>query len=182
MLLAVIVACEIAFWVLLLLGLLARYPARRPRLGAGILLTVPAVDVVLLAVTLLHLRAGGEQDFGTGLAAAYIGASVAFGPSLVRRLDARFARRWTADAAAPPPRRYGADRARWEWAELRRATVAFVVAAVLLLGGVLLVGGFDRGQQLVAWILRLALVLLIWLVVTVSYTVWPTRPPDRRRG
>ena len=50
-----IVVCEIAFWVLLLGGLTARYPLRRPRLGAILLVAVPLVDAVLLALSLIHI-------------------------------------------------------------------------------------------------------------------------------
>lgn len=39
MLLVIIVACEIGFWVLIGAGLTARYLLRRPRLGAGLLMS-----------------------------------------------------------------------------------------------------------------------------------------------
>lgn len=57
---AVIIACEIGFWVLLLAGLLTRYVLRRPGLGAALLIAVPLVDVLLLAVSAIDLR-GGER-------------------------------------------------------------------------------------------------------------------------
>jgi hypothetical protein len=179
-LLGLIVGCEIAFWILLLLGLAVRYLAQRRRLGAALLLCVPLVDLVLLVVTVLHLRAGGTPGATTGLAAAYLGVSVAFGPGIVARMDARLAHRWSAAPPAAKPPRYGAERARYEWAELRKAALAFAIASVLLLGGIALVGGFDRGQPLLVWIYKLALVLLIWLAVAVSYTVWPARPNGTR--
>jgi hypothetical protein len=178
----VIVGCEIAFWVLLVGGLAVRYLARRPRLGAAILVCVPLVDLLLLVVTVLHLRAGGTPDATTGLAAAYIGVSLAFGPSIIQRMDARFAHRYGNGPPAAKRPRYGAERAQYEWSELRKAALAFVIASVLLLGGVALVGGFDRGQPLLAWIYKLALVLLIWLVVAASYTLWPSKPKGSVRG
>lgn len=182
MLLAVIVACEIAFWVLLLLGLAVRYPGRRPRLGAAILVGVPLVDLVLLVVTVLYLRAGGTPDLTTGLAAAYIGVSIAFGPGIIARMDARFAHRYRGGPPVPQTPRYGAERARYEWAELRRAALAFVIASLLLLGGVALVGGFDQGMPLLSWIYKLALVLLIWFVVALSYRWWPAEPKGTARS
>lgn len=178
MLLAVIVGCEIGFWVLLLLGLAIRYLARRPRLGAAILVCVPLVDLLLLIVTVVHLRSGGGPDPTSGLAAAYIGASVAFGPGIVHRMDARFAHRYGGAPPAAGRPRYGAERARYEWQEFGKAALAFAIASVLLLAGVVLVGGFDRGQPLLAWIYQLAVVLAIWLLVALSYTLWPTRPPQ----
>ena len=178
MLFAVIVACEIAFWVLLLLGLAVRYLARRPRLGAAVLVCVPLVDLLLLIVTVLYLRAGGTPDVTTGLAAAYIGVSVAFGPGIIARMDARFAHRYGGGPPVPKPPRYGAERAQYEWAELRKAALAFVIASLLLLGGIALVGGFDRGQPLLSWIYKLALVLVIWFAVAISYRLWPTAPKE----
>jgi hypothetical protein len=181
-LLAVTVGCEIAFWVLLLLGLAVRYLARRPRLGAAILLCVPLIDLLLLVVSVLYLRSGGTPDATTGLAAAYIGVSVAFGPGIIQRMDARFAHRYGEGPPAAKPPKYGPERARYEWSELRKAALAFAIASVLLLGGIALVGGFDRGQPLLAWIYKLALVLLIWLVVAASYTLWPAKPKERVRS
>jgi hypothetical protein len=181
-LLAVIVGCELAFWVLLVLGLAVRYLGRRRRLSAVILVSVPLVDLILLVITVLYLRSGGTPDSTTGLAAAYIGVSVAFGPSIIQRTDARFAHRFGDGPPAARPPRYGVERARYEWSELRKAALAFVIASLLLLGGIALVGGFDRGQLLLAWIYKLALVLLIWLVVAASYTVWPAKPKERIRG
>jgi hypothetical protein len=181
-LLAVIVGCEIAFWVVLVLGLAVRYLGRRPRLGAAILVGVPLVDLVLLVVTVLHLRMGGTPDATTGLAAAYIGVSVAFGPSIIARMDARFAHRYGGGPPVQKPPRYGAERAQYEWSELRKAALTFVIASLLLLGGVALVGGFDRGQPLLSWIYKLALVLLIWLAVAVSYRLWPAEPKETAQG
>jgi hypothetical protein len=175
-LLVVIIGCEIAFWVLLVLGLALRYRARRTRIGAAVLVCVPLIDLILLVVTVLHLRSGGTPEPASGLAAAYLGASVAFGPGIVRRMDARFGHR---HGEGPPPARppkHGDERARYEWSEFLKAALAFVVASLLLLGGVALVGGLARGEPLLAWIPKLGMVLLIWLAVAASYTVWPARP------
>ena len=105
MIAATIVACEILFWVLLLGGLTARYVARRRRLGAVLLAAAPLADVVLLAVTAVDLRAGSEADWTHGLAAVYLGFSVAFGPMWMRNADERFAARFGGIAPAGPVRR-----------------------------------------------------------------------------
>jgi len=176
MLLALIIGCEIAFWVFLLLGLTVRYVARQRRLGAVILACVPVIDFVLLAATFLHLRGGATPDITDGLAAAYIGVSVAFGPSIIRRMDARFAHRFAGGPPAPRPPKYGKERTRYEWREFRKAALAWAISSALLLGGVALVGGVERGAVLLAWIARLFFVLLIWLIWPVSYEIWPRKP------
>jgi hypothetical protein len=90
---ALIVACEIGFWVLLIAGLAARYLLRARTLSRVLLICVPLVDVVLLAATAIDLRRGGQAGFTHGLAAVYIGVSLAFGHQLISRADQRFAHR-----------------------------------------------------------------------------------------
>ncbi len=101
MIVQLIVACEILFWVFLGAGLTARYLLRRPTLGAVLLVGAPLVDVVLLVATTIDLRGGAEASWSHGLAAAYIGFSVAFGHSIIRWADGRFAHRF---AGGPAPR------------------------------------------------------------------------------
>ncbi|MFE9689563.1 hypothetical protein [Micromonospora sp. NPDC005806] len=183
MLVGLIVACEVAFWVLLAAGLIARYPLRRPRLGAALLLAVPVVDLVLLVATMIDLRAGGTATFAHGLAAAYLGFSVAFGHGLVRWTDERFAYRF---AGGPPPRRaprYGMARARHEWREWGKGMLGWAIACAVLLAGIALVGDADRSQELWAWLARLSLAMGAWLVFwPLADTVFPKRPPGGSGG
>ena len=79
MLLVVIAACEIGFWVLLAAGMITRYGFRLPRLGMALLLAVPLVDVVMLVASVIDIRQGGEPSFKHSLAAIFIGVSVGFG-------------------------------------------------------------------------------------------------------
>lgn len=183
MLVGLIIACEVAFWVLLAAGLTARYPLRRPRLGAALLLAVPVVDLVLLAATLLDLRGGGTATVAHGLAAAYLGFSVAFGHSLVRWADERFAHRF---AGGPPPRRtprYGRARARHEWREWGKGMLGWAVACAVLLAGIALVDDPGRTGALAAWIGRLSLAMAVWLVFwPLAYTIFPKRTPPHLAG
>ncbi|HEX5994691.1 MAG TPA: hypothetical protein VFY84_06080 [Jiangellales bacterium] len=117
---------------------------------------------------------GGEQRALIG-DTAYIGFSVAFGPGLVRRMDARFAYRFAHGPKPPRPPRYGREKASYEWQEFRKALVAWVISCALLLGGFYVVGDGQRGAALLAWIARLTLVLLIWLI-------WPPQRVTHRRG
>ncbi|GAA4309675.1 hypothetical protein GCM10023178_74400 [Actinomadura luteofluorescens] len=178
MLLAVIAGCEIGFWVLLAAGLLARYPLRLRRTGAALLLCVPLVDLVLLAATAIDLRGGATAGTAHGLAAAYLGYSVAFGHSMTRWADERFAHRF---AGGPPPTRapkYGAARVRHEWREFGKAALATAIACALLLAMIALVGDADRTRALDAWLGRLGFVLAIWFLWRVTTTLGPPRPRD----
>ena len=65
-----IVACEIGFWVILLLGLACRYLLRREQLSRALLLGVPLVDALLLVFTAIDLSNGATATFAHGLASA----------------------------------------------------------------------------------------------------------------
>jgi hypothetical protein len=176
MLLAVIVACEIGFWVVLGAGLAARYLLRRRRTSAVLLVCVPVLDLVLLVASAIDLRRGAVAHFTHGLAAAYIGFSVAFGHSIMRWADQRFAHRY---AGGPPPWRppkEGAARVRYEWREWAKMLIAWAVASVLLLAAVGYVGDPDRTAELVGWIGRLGTVAGIWFLVGPLWTTVFRKP------
>lgn len=183
MLVALIIACEVGFWVLLGAGLGVRYGLRRPRLGGALLVGVPLVDLVLLAATVIDLRAGSTATFVHGLAAAYIGFSVAFGHSTIRWADQRVAHRFAGGPQPVKPPRYGAARTRYEWLEWRKAFLGWLIACGLLVAAIVLVGDPARTQELQGWIPRLTIPLVIWLVGwPVTYTIWPKRAPRTATG
>jgi len=94
MILVAIIACEIAFWVAIVAGLVARYPLRRPRLGVGFLVAAPLIDLVLLTLVTVDLLGGATASWHHGLAALYIGISIAYGHRMIAWLDAKFATRF----------------------------------------------------------------------------------------
>ena len=93
-----IVACEVGFWVVLLAVLATRYLLAKERLSRALLLCLPLVDVLLLAFTAMDLRHGSAGTFEHGLAAAYVGFTLAFGGMAVKWADAHFAHRFAAGA------------------------------------------------------------------------------------
>jgi hypothetical protein len=141
-----IAAAEIGFWALVLGGLAARYVLHRRSLSTVLLLLVPAVDVLLLAVTTIDLATGGDAGWSHGLAAVYLGFSVFLGPPLIRSLDRRFAGR-----PAPP-----VD----EWALWLRVVAASALAAVLL-ALLMLIG---NTTALAGWFGQLGAITVIWLL------------------
>lgn len=182
MLVALILACEIGFWVVLGSGLVARYLLGRRRLGAILLALAPVVDLVLLTATVIDLSRGATAGFAHGLAAAYIGFSVAFGHSMIRWADARFAHRFAGGPPPPRPPRHGWARARHEWREFGKAVVAWAVSCGLLVAAIVIVGDPDRTQALTDWLLRLTLVLGIWSLWPITYTLWPAKPKPGGRS
>lgn len=178
MLVTLIVACEIAFWVVLAAGLATRYLLDRRRAGAILLAGVPLVDLVLLTATVIDLGRGATAEFAHGLAAAYLGFSVAFGPSMVRWADQRFAHRFAGGPAPQRPPRAGRARARYEWREFGKALTAWAISCGLLAAAIAIVGDADRTAALQGWILRLTIVVAIWSLWPITYSVWPARPEN----
>ncbi|MEE1927493.1 hypothetical protein V1J52_04710 [Streptomyces sp. TRM 70351] len=177
MVVTLIIAVEVAFWVLLAAGLALRYLARMPRAGLAVLLCEPVLEVVLLVATAADLRNGAEPDFTHGLAAVYIGFTLTHGHYLIRWADARFAHRFADGPPPVRPPRYGTARAVHEWKMSARAIGAAAIAAGLLQAAVWYVGDAGRAESLRAWQERMGLVVVISLVVALSYTLWPKRPP-----
>ncbi|WP_197651791.1 hypothetical protein [Carbonactinospora thermoautotrophica] len=176
MIFSVIIACEIGFWIVLLAGLCARYLLRRRRLGAALLCCVPLVDLVLLVATVLHLRGGATAGWEHGLAAVYLGVSVAYGHQMVRWADERFAHRF---AGGPPPTRppkFGPGHARHQRQQWLRHLLAWATGCGLLLAAMAYVGDRDRTTALEGWIHRWTLVLAIDFLWSFSYTIWPRKP------
>ena len=178
--LALIVACEVAFWVLLALGLAARYLLRARRLSTALLVSVPLVDVVLLIASVVDLRRGGVAHLTHGLAAIYIGVSVAFGPQMIDWADQRFAHRF---AGGPPPvrppktGRAHAAHARRQWL---RHLLAYAVAAATLGLFTLLVGDVSRTGPLWQPMGTWAVVLVVDFLISFSYTLFPRRASSGR--
>jgi hypothetical protein len=171
----VIIAAEIGFWVLLVAGLAARYLLRARALSTALLLAVPLVDVVLLAVTAIDLRRGGTAGFTHGLAAVYIGISLAFGHQLVEWADQRFAHRFAGGPAPVRPPRTGRAHAARERRQWLRHLLAYAVAATVLAVLTLIAGDPDRTVPLWAVLAPWSVVLVIDFIVAFSYTVSPRR-------
>lgn len=170
-----IIGCEIAFWVLIVAGLACRYLLGMRRTGAALLLLTSAVDVVLLAATVIHLRGGAEASYTHGLAAVYIGVSVAFGHAMVKWADERFAHRFAGGPAPVPKARYGREHARAERLGWFKHLLAWAIGCLCLAGMIYLVGDRD-GTQTLAQIGRVwSIVLGIDFLISFSYTLSPRK-------
>ncbi|WP_201008554.1 hypothetical protein [Paenibacillus glycanilyticus] len=175
MVVSVIIGCEIAFWVFVLAGLACRYLLRRRTLGAVLLACTPVVDLVLLAATAYDLHQGGEASFIHGLAAIYIGVSIAFGSRMIRWADIRFAHRF---AGGPPPEpkvKHGAVHARNERTGWLLHLLAWSIGCALLLGIIAWIGDETRTASLMSVIQRWSIVLAIDFLISFSYTLWPRK-------
>lgn len=173
MLIGVIIACEVGFWLFLLAGLAFRYLLRRERLSAVLLALAPAVDLVLLVVSVIDLRGGGTATAAHGLAAVYIGVSVGFGHRMLRWADARFAHRFAGGPAPAKKPKYGTARARSERSAWYAHLRAWLVGAALLGLAVVVIRDSVRTEALLNTLQLWTLVLAIDAVISFSYTFFP---------
>lgn len=176
MILVFIIGCEIAFWLFLIAGLLARYVLHAKHLSAVLLICSPIIDALLLIATAIDLKNGSTPTFAHGLAAIYIGIAVAFGKQLVAATDRRFAR-WlnlSEPSAAPP--KYGKAHAAYERRGWLRHLLAYIIGAGLLLAMMLYIGPGPAAQPLLQVLGSWSIVLVIDFFVSFSYTLFPRSP------
>ncbi|MFF0547659.1 hypothetical protein ACFYUL_01760 [Streptomyces sp. NPDC004311] len=176
MIVALIIACEIGFWVLLAAGLALRYLAKMPRLGAAVLLCEPLMELVLLVVTTIDLKNGAAPDWKHGVAALYIGYTVAYGHYTIKWLDGHAAHRL---AGGPKPAGAGHGRARvvHEWKLWARTVLAAAVGVGLLQAAIWYVGDAGDISSLRAWQSGALRAVAIHALVALGYTVWPPKEP-----
>lgn len=146
-----IVACEVGFWLVLLLALSARYLLRKERLSRALLLCLPLTDVLLLVLTAIDLQRGSLATFAHGLAAAYIGFTIAFGGLAVSWADAHFAHWFSAGPVPTKAPSRGWAAVRYDLGLWGRCIVACVITMVLVEALVQFVGGAEFTEPLLAW-------------------------------
>lgn len=85
-----LITAEILFWVFIILGLISRYVMRREKLGLFFFVLTPVIDLTLVITMSLDLLNGATATMPHGIAAVYIGVSIAFGKQMIRWADERF--------------------------------------------------------------------------------------------
>ncbi|MGH4033768.1 hypothetical protein ACQB60_33105 [Actinomycetota bacterium Odt1-20B] len=175
MIVTLIIVCEVGFWLLLAGGLALRYWAKKPRASVAVLLCEPLLEVLLFVVTAIDLKNGAEPDWKHGLAAVYIGYSIALGHYTIKWVDVRVAHRF---AGGPPPvKLYGAAHAVNEWKIAARWVLAALIAMGLLQGAIWYVGPDGATDPLRQWQQRMLFLIAINVIIALSYTVFPKKAP-----
>ena len=178
MIVALIIACEVGFWVLLALALAVRYLLNKRRASVVLLLCEPVLELVLFVVTAIDLKNGAEPSWEHGVAALYIGFTVGYGHYMIKWLDGHAAHRLGGGPKPAGPPKYGLARARHEGRLWTRTLVATGVALALLQLAVWYVGDDGNVDSLRSfqWVaLRAA---GIHGLVALTYTIWPKTEPD----
>lgn len=182
MIVALIIACEVGFWVLLALALAVRYLWKKRRTSVVLLLCEPVLELVLFVVTAIDLKNGAEPSWEHGVAALYIGFTVGYGHYMIKWLDGHAAHRLGGGPKPAGPPKYGLARARHEGRLWTRTLVATGVALALLQLAVWYVGDDGNVDSLRSfqWVaLRAA---GIHGLVALAYTIWPKKEPDNPKS
>jgi hypothetical protein len=159
-----IIACEAAFWLVLVVALAARYLWRRKQLSRTLLLALPVVDLLLLVFTAFDLRSGTTADFAHGLATAYVGFTIAFGGILVAWADQRFAHRFAGGPAPSPAPDRGWPAVRHEFGLWLRSVVAWLITLSLLLALIAFIDDAARTEALEQWFRFAFGGVILWFV------------------
>ena len=159
-----IIGCEVAFWLVLVVALAIRYLLRRPRLSRAFLWALPAVDLLLLIFTALDLRRGTTATFAHGLATAYVGFTLAFGGVMVSWADQHFAHRFAGGPKPDAAPDRGWTAVRYEMGLWIRCIVAWLIALPLIIALIAWVGDPARTRELESWYQIASGCAVLWFV------------------
>ncbi|MFD7448548.1 hypothetical protein [Kitasatospora sp. NPDC059827] len=173
MIVTLIVAAEISWWIVLGLALSARYLLRMRRTSTVLLIGLPVVDLALYALTVLNLRGGAQAGWTHALAASYAGFSVGYGPSLVAWADRHFLHRFAGGPAPLPSPTYGPERTAHEWRIARRTVVSAVITLALISLLVPLSAGSAHFGTFAQWYWKLGIAAVVNVVVAGCFSLWP---------
>ena len=106
---------------------------------------------ILLAATAVDLRSESVATFAHGLAAAYLGFSIAFGGVTIEWADGVFARRFTGGSAAEKPPSHGRALLLFELRWFGRCLVAVAVTIFLPCLAIVLVNDSSKTEAFEVW-------------------------------
>lgn len=168
----IIIACEISFWAVIALGLTVRYVFKQKRLGLFILALVPLIDVILLLVTAIDLYHGATATIAHSIAPLYIGISLAFGKSMIQWADERF-QYYVTKKGPKPIRRTGYSHAIHSMKGSLRHVFAFAIGAPMILFVKWYIDAPERTHEFDNTLRLWTLILVIDLLISASYFIWP---------
>ncbi|OCA90544.1 hypothetical protein A8F94_01280 [Bacillus sp. FJAT-27225] len=177
-----IMVCEIMFWIMIVAGLFARYIVKKKKLGAVLLLSTPVIDFVLLVATVIDLQSGSEASFIHGLAAYYIGMTIAFGEKMIQWADERFAYRFAGGPKPAQKPKIGSEHAKLQRHGFHRHLLGWVIGNALLGAMILLIGIGEQTAALKNVMFIWGVVLAVDFLISYSHTVFPRKNEKQVSG
>lgn len=167
-----IIAAEIAFWIVIVAGLFSRYILNLKKLSIFFFLLTPIIDLALLILTAIDLKSGATASTAHGVAAIYIGVSIAYGKSMIAWADSKF-QSWILKKPSKKKGLFGKEKAKYEVKMWFRHLLSYVIGGSLLGLMILYVG---EGATALFQVLRVwTIVLIIDFIISFSYFIFPKK-------
>ncbi|WP_414051448.1 hypothetical protein [Macrococcus animalis] len=177
LILLLIIAAEIMFWVFIILGLIARYTFKKEKLSLILLSSTISVDLFLVICTTIDLRSGNEASVFHGIAAVYIGVSLMFGKQMIQYADNKY-QVLILKRNIDENKLSGMDYARNYLLSYIKHIGAFIIAYLLIMIMKWLINDSNQTKQLTGIINIWQVVLIIDLIITISWFIWPKKRKD----
>jgi len=169
-----IIACEIGFWVFVILGLFTRYILNKQKIGMILLAMSPVVDFILLIATSYDLYRGATATIAHGLAAVYIGVSIGFGKSMIQWADDRF-KYYVTKTGEKPVKLYGLAYAKHHFKGWIRHVISYLIGGGMIGIIYLLVNDFERTEAMIRIIGIWTIVIIVDFLISISYFIFPKK-------
>ncbi|PHK49961.1 hypothetical protein [Staphylococcus edaphicus] len=166
-----LIAAEILFWVVIVLGLVLRYVLRLNKVGLIFLSMTPVIDLILIMTMTLDLLNGAKATVPHGIAAVYIGVSLAFGKQMIRWADERF-KYYVLKVGHLPVKKTGIAYAKAYFVSWLRHVLAYLIGTGLLWLIINIVGHSEHVLALYHVIKLWTIILGIDLLISLSYFIW----------
>jgi ABC-type uncharacterized transport system permease subunit len=169
-----IVASEVGFWVMIILGLLTRYVLKKEKLGLVFLALTPVIDLILLVTASIDLYRGATATIAHAIAAVYIGVSLVFGKSMIQWADVRF-RYHIAKEGVKPAKLFGREYAVHNFKGWGKHVLAYLLGSSFLVVLIFLINDPARTEALSGVLKTWTFVIGIDLIISISNFIWPKR-------
>lgn len=168
-----IVAAEIVFWIAIVAGLVSRYVFKLEKLSLIFFLSTPLVDLALIVLTTLDLQTGATATVAHGIAAIYIGVSLAYGKSMIAWADEKF-QAWFLKNPSTKKALMGMEKGIHELRMWARHVIAYLIGSALLWIMIFYVGHQSTEALFNVWRIW-SIALLIDGAISVSYILFPKK-------
>ncbi|MGE7840895.1 hypothetical protein ACQKNX_08885 [Lysinibacillus sp. NPDC093712] len=169
-----IITAEIAFWIVILIGLVCRYRFKKPKLSIIFFALTPVIDLLLVLLTAMDLRAGTPASISHGIAAVYIGVSIAYGKTMITWADEKF-QQWFLKLPIEKKRLTGLAKGIHEIKMLGLHVIAYVISASLLYAMIVFIGQLTDTSSLLQVMKVWGIILIIDAIISFSYIIFPNK-------
>lgn len=167
-----IIAAEIAFWIVILIALVCRYRFNKPKLSIFFFTLTPVIDLLLILLTAMDLKAGTPASASHGIAAIYIGVSIAYGKTMITWADEKF-QQWFLKIQIEKQRLTGLAKGIYEVKMLGLHVLAYIISTSLLYAMIVFIGQHTDTSSLLQVMKIWGIVLIIDAVISLSYVIFP---------